>query len=307
MPSEGAPLPDRAGGSKGGNLAQIHAAVLLFGLAGLFGKWLALSPFIIVLGRVVFASLVLGILLGLAGWVRPAARSFRANPLIFVALGLILAVHWAAFFRSIQVSSVAVGLLAYSTFPLFTSFLEPLLNREPWESRHFLLSLGCLAGVVLIVPRFDPGEAVFQGVAWGVFAGLTFAILTTLNRRLTARHSALVIAFSQDLFAALFLVPFFFILKPALSGRDIALLAVLGIVCTALSHTLFIRGMRGISARTASIVSSLEPAYGAILALVFLGEVPSGRTVAGGAIIIGSTVLASLAEGRRPVTERSGP
>jgi drug/metabolite transporter (DMT)-like permease len=282
------------------NLSEIHVAVLLFGLAGLFGKWLTLSPFIIVLGRVVFASLVLGGLVVFAGWARAAGISFRSDPVMFVLLGLILAVHWTAFFRSIQVSSVAVGLLAYSTFPLFTSFLEPLLNREPWEGRHFFLSLGCLAGVVLIVPRFDPGLAVFQGVAWGVFAGLTFALLTTLNRRLTARHSALVIAFYQDLFAALFLVPFLFLLRPAFSGRDIGLLAVLGIACTALAHTLFIQGMRGISARTASIISSLEPAYGAVLALVFLGEVPSGRTVAGGVIIIGSTVLASLAEGRRP-------
>ncbi len=300
-------MPDQRLGSKSGNLAEIHLAVLLFGLAGLFGKWLALSPFIIVLGRVVFASLVLGMLMAVAGTTKAARLSFRANPLVFILLGLILAVHWAAFFRSIQVSSVAVGLVSYSTFPLFTSFLEPLLNREPWETRHFLLSLGCLAGVVLMVPRFDPGLAVFQGAAWGVFAGLTFAVLTTINRRLTARHSALVIAFFQDLFAALFLVPFLFILKPALSGRDIALLAVLGVACTALSHTLFIRGMRGISARTASIVSALEPAYGAVLALAFLGEVPSGRTVAGGVIVIGSTVLASWAEGRRPVTSRSGP
>lgn len=288
------------GAEKRTSLAEIHGAVVLFGLAGLFGKWIALSPLIIVLGRVVFASLVLGAVLGLGkrGAGGPGARR-RRDAALFVLLGLILAVHWAAFFRSIQVSSVAVGLLSYSTFPLFTSFLEPLLNRERWEAKPFVLSLGCLAGVVLIVPRFDPGNAVFQGVCWGVLAGLTFSVLTVLNRRLAARRAPLEIAFYQDIFAALFLLPALFVIRPSLSGRDLALLAVLGIVCTALSHTLFIRGMRRVSARTASIVSSLEPAYGALLALVFLKEIPSARTVAGGIVIIGSCVLASVAESRR--------
>lgn len=288
------------GAEKRTSLAEIHGAVVLFGLAGLFGKWIALSPLIIVLGRVVFASLVLGAVLGLGkrGAGGPGARR-RRDAALFVLLGLILAVHWAAFFRSIQVSSVAVGLLSYSTFPLFTSFLEPLLNRERWEAKPFVLSLGCLAGVVLIVPRFDPGNAVFQGVCWGVLAGLTFSVLTVLNRRLAARRAPLAIAFYQDIFAALFLLPALFVIRPSLSGRDLALLAVLGIVCTALSHTLFIRGMRRVSARTASIVSSLEPAYGALLALVFLKEIPSARTVAGGIVIIGSCVLASVAESRR--------
>jgi len=129
-----------------------------------------------------------------------------------------------------------------------------------------------------------------------VLSGLAFSVLTVLNRKLTARHSALVIAFFQDSFAGLFLLPFLFILKPAVTGRDILLLAGLGVVCTALSHTLFIRGMKGQSARTASIISALEPVYGAVLALVFLAEVPSLRTVIGGAVIVGSTVAASLGE-----------
>jgi drug/metabolite transporter (DMT)-like permease len=278
------------------SLAEIHAAVVLFGLAGLFGKWLDLSPFVIVLGRVFFASLVLGLVLLFHGRRPGRGIKGRGDLPLFILLGFILAVHWAAFFRSIQVSSVAVGLLSYSTFPFFTSFLEPLINKERWRSRHLYLSLGCLAGVFLIVPRFDPGHAVFQGVCWGVFAGLTFAVLTTLNRRLTSRHSAPVIAFFQDSFACVFLLPVAFVLKPQLNSRSLLLLAVLGVACTALAHTLFIQGMKAVSARTASIISSLEPAYGAVLALLILSEVPSVRTIVGGAVIIGSTALASLTE-----------
>jgi len=38
------------------SLAEIHLAVLLFGLSGLFGKFLTHSPTIIVLGRVFFGE-----------------------------------------------------------------------------------------------------------------------------------------------------------------------------------------------------------------------------------------------------------
>ena len=45
-------------------LVALHIAVALFGFAGLFGKWLALSPVAIVLGRTAIAAAALGILPG---------------------------------------------------------------------------------------------------------------------------------------------------------------------------------------------------------------------------------------------------
>ena len=45
------------------SLAEIHVAVVLFGIAGLFGKWLVLAPTLIVFGRVFFASLTLALIL----------------------------------------------------------------------------------------------------------------------------------------------------------------------------------------------------------------------------------------------------
>lgn len=46
---------------------EIHGAVVLFGLAGLFGKWLPISPVLLVLGRVAFASLALAAIIVLTG------------------------------------------------------------------------------------------------------------------------------------------------------------------------------------------------------------------------------------------------
>ena len=263
---------------------EIHLAVLLFGLAGLFGKWLPLSPFIIVLGRVFFASITLALFL----W--PSKKSMKISPrknyLYLIFLGFILSIHWVSFFKSIQVSTVAVGLLSFSIYPVFTTFLEPLFFKEKIIKINILFSMLCLIGVFLIIPRFDLDNSTFVGVLWGLISGLTFAVLTILNRKLTQHYSSLLIAFYQDFFSLLFLLPFCFVLQPALNAKDILLLCVLGVFCTAGSHTLFIKGMKYIKAQTASLIHFLEPVYGIIFAFLFLHEIPSLRIILGGIIIL---------------------
>lgn len=279
--------PNRAGG-----LLQIHTAVVLFGLAGLFGKWLSLSPVIIVLGRVVFASLALGFVLLLTGTPLKAVRP--ADRLLFLFLGVLLAFHWTAFFLSVQVSTVAVGLLSYSSFPVFTAFLEPAFFRKKPDPVNVLFAGICLLGVFLIIPRFVWTDAVFRGVLFGLAAGLSFSVLSIINRKLTERYSSVAIAFRQDFTASLVLLPFLFLLRPVLTGKDLGLLLILGIVCTAGSHTLFINGLRRISAQTASIISALEPVYGIVLAYLCLHERPALRTLLGGAVILAAVTVVSL-------------
>lgn len=266
------------------SLAEIHVAVVLFGIAGLFGKWIALAPSIIVLGRVFFASITLALILLISK--QTIIFPKKSTYFLLVSLGFLLAVHWTVFFKSIQISTVAVGLLSYSSFPVFTAFLEPLFSKEKIQIKNLFYAGVCVFGIFLIIPKFDLSDAVFQGVLWGVAAGFTFSLLTIFNRKLSKQYSSLVIAFYQDFFATLFLLPFFFILRPALDLKNIILLCILGIFCTAGSHTLFIKGMKYIRAQTAAIISSLEPVYGIVIAFIFLNETPPLRTILGGVIIL---------------------
>jgi drug/metabolite transporter (DMT)-like permease len=274
------------------SLFEIHLAVLLFGLAGLFGKWLTLSPVIIVLGRVFFASIILGLLVGLSK--QKIKISSGKDCLYFLLLGFILSIHWISFFKSIQVSTVAVGLLSYSSFPVFTTFLEPLFFREKMAKRNILYAFLCVIGVFLIIPKFDLSNSIYQGVLWGLFAGFTFSVLTILNRHLAQRYSGSLIAFFQDSVSTLLLIPFFFAIQPVLSTKNILLLCILGVFCTAGAHSLFIKGMKYIKAQTASIISSLEPVYGIVMAFFFLQEIPSLRTILGGVIILGTAFAVTL-------------
>lgn len=269
-------------------LVALHCAVALFGVAGLFGRWIELAPSGIVLGRTLVAAVALAaVALAGGGLSRPRA-GLAGN-------GAILAIHWWTFFAAIQSGGVAIGLIGFASFPLFTLALERATGQREASRRDWAVAGLVVAGLVLAVPRFDLHDAVFRGLGWGVVSGATFAWLAVRNRRYAADHSPLAIALWQNAFAAACLAPWVLVAPPggAIDARTIGLLLALGLLCTALAHTLFIASLSSVSAHLASVVAALEPVYGIALAALLLAERPTGAQVAGGALLVVAAILAS--------------
>lgn len=267
------------------SLLSIHLAVLLFGLAGLFAKWVQLPAVIIVLGRVIFSSLSLFILLKVKkGSIRLESRKDYG---LMVTAGIVLAVHWTTFMQSIQTSTVAIGTLTFSTFPLFVTFLEPVLFHEKLRASSVVSAFIMLLGVLCIVPEFELGNAMTQGVVWGMICSFTYAVLSLLNRLFMEKYTSSVTAFYEQATASFVLLPTLFVLKPSVTVRDIVVLILLGVVFTAVAHTMYIEGLRHVKVQTAGIISGLESVYGIIAAFLFLGEKPGIKELIGGAVILG--------------------
>lgn len=220
---------------------------------------------------------------------RPHLRT-RSDLWRFALAGALLAAHWFSFFRAIQVSTVAIGLLAFSSFPLFVTCLEPLLFRE--RVRAFDVGTGVVVtiGLVVLTPVFNLSNHMTQGVVWGVLSGLLYALFALLNRASIRGYPAMAGTFYQLAFAACCTLPALWLVRPAVTPRSLWLLFALGVIFTGLLQTLFAESLRHLRAQLVSVVMGLEPVYGIVLALILLGEVPTLRTLLGGAII-GSAVL----------------
>jgi drug/metabolite transporter (DMT)-like permease len=266
---------------------SLHVAVALFGFAALFGKWILLPATTIVLGRTLIAAATLAIVIVLR-------RQRVGRPDAATAInGAILALHWVSFFAAIQLSSVAVGLLGYASFPLFVLLLERRLlrgGRFEWTT-----ALLAVLGLVALVPDFRWSSGVVRGLSLGIVSAFTFALLAVRNKRLVEQMAPSRIALWQNLFAAACLAAIvaFAPVVAMPTAADIAGLVVLGVVCTGLAHTLFIASMQRVSAHAASVVAALEPVYGIALAALLLHEIPGARTLVGGALIVCAAVLAS--------------
>ena len=152
-------------------------------------------------------------------------------------------------------------------------------------------------GVAVATPSWSLDNSATQGILWGLASGLALAFLTLLNRQQVAHYSPFVLTFYQMGIVALLLLPAVWLARPIVTPRDLGLLACLGIVFTGAAQLLFLRGLRGVSARLASIISSgMEVIYGLILAAIILGEIPRARTLIGGAIILGATIYAMYSQ-----------
>jgi drug/metabolite transporter (DMT)-like permease len=275
------------GAGRGPALFALHVAVGLFGFAALFGKWVALSPVAIVLGRTVVAAATLAL-------VASVRRQRLGQPERGLLVnGPLLALHWVSFFAAVQVASVAIALLGYASFPVVVLLLER--GRRASRGEYATALLAAL-GIAMLAAQLSWSGAGLRGLALALVSAVTFALLVVRNRRLVAERSAARIAMWQNLAAAACLLPIVAIAdRPAAwpTAQDVVLLVVLGIVCTGLAHTLFIASMRRVSAHSASVVASLEPVYGIALAAWLLGQMPDGRTMAGGTLIVVAALIAS--------------
>ena len=274
------------------SLISLHIAVMLFGLSAVLGQFVTAPAVIVAGGRVICSSLLL-FLLSIAGRASLKLKS-RKDYGIAVFAGIILAVHWTTFFQAIQSSSVAIGTITFSTFPLFLTFLEPLLFREKLKVTSVLSAAVLLLGVFITIPEFSLENQITIGILWGMVSSLSYAVLSLANRYLSRSYAARTVCLYEQGTAAVVLLPAILFVKTNWTTQNILGIAAIGFICTAFAHSLYVAAQRKVKAQTAGIISGMETVYGIVYALLFLGEVPGIRELIGGAVILGVALVISL-------------
>ncbi|MDR7056234.1 DMT family transporter [Pseudomonas sp. B24_DOA] len=277
-------------------LGALHIGALMFGLTGVFGKLAAASPAVIVFGRAAFAVLALAFFARFAsqsGWQKLQAVDWRRLALS----GVLLAGHWVSFFVSVKIAGVAIATLGFASFPAFTVILEGLIFRERIRANEIVLVVLVSIGLVLVTPAFDLGSGATVGLLWAVLSGLLFSLLSLTNRASSGRIPAVQAALCQNVVVALCLLP---VAAPQLSqvrALDWLWIALLGVFCTGVAHSLFVASLAVIKARTAAVVFAMEPVYGITLAWLLFSETPTLRMLIGGALIIIAIVVSARMSG----------
>lgn len=274
------------------NILFLHIAVMLFGLSGVIGQFVEVPSVMVALGRVVCSSVLLFLITVIKKDI--LKLNSKKDYGLIILTGIVMAVHWTTFFQSIQVSSVAIGTITFSTFPLFLTFLEPLIFHEKLRRQSIFTAVILFIGVVITIPEFSMENNTTVGIVWGMICSFTYAVMTLANRYFSSRYLGRLICLYEQGTAAITLLPALFIVKTQWRAPDIIGVAFIGFICTAFAYSLYVSAQKNVKAQTAGIISGMETVYGIIYALLFLGEIPSVRELVGGIVILGVAMYSSL-------------
>ena len=291
---------------------EVGLASLANGSIGVMVTYADMPATMLLCLRMVFAAAALGAVVIATGSWRDLRRP--GAPLRVLGISATLAANLILYFLAIRYTGVAVAIFLSYLAPVYLAFVAPRVLKERTERIVYVALAVGLAGMALILVPGLVLEGVklsAPGLLCGLGAGVLYAIYLLFAkslRGLNVRSTAVV--FTQSAFtAAVMLVPGLLAVGAAqytYTGVDLLMAALLGLITTAFSFSLFMDGLHYIRVQHAGIMAYLEPVSAPLYALVFLGQRPSVWTIAGGALIVGAGVLVVLYARGEPELEPLG-
>ena len=267
----------------------LHAIILMWGFTGILGKLIHLDALYLVWHRVAIA------LIGLLLYVLLTKKSFRIDTkmeLVKIAgVGVLVALHWLFFYKSIQLSTASLGILCLSTTTLHVAWLEPLVMKRKFSWLELALGLVVIYGIYFVSSDFKAND--FEALICGLFAALFAALFSVFNGKIVQKTPSYKMSLYELLTALVFLslvMVFNGTLNTSLfvmSVSDFLWLLFLGLLCTSFAFLATIEAVKKLGAFTVSLSINLEPVYTILLAIFLLHE----HTVLGKQFYIGSLII----------------
>ena len=284
------------------NYLLLHLIVFIWCWTAILGKTITLPAVKLVWLRLPIA--LIGIIIYLLIRRKPIGTAPK-NAFKYLAIGLIVALHWICFYSAIKESNVSVTLACFSIGSLFTALIEPIFLKRKIRLYEIVFGLMVAAALMLI---FQVETQYQWGIFLGVMAALTSSIFGVLNGFMVQRgHNGTHISLYEMLGGFLGMTVFVLIAKPwigpyfEMSGHDLFYLIILGIAATAVPFLISLSILKTISPYTISLTLNLETLYGIIFAYFIFHEEKqlTGMFYIGATIILSTVFLNGYMKSRK--------
>tara|TARA_X000000368_G_scaffold81681_1_gene61566 strand:+ start:4198 stop:4926 length:729 start_codon:yes stop_codon:yes gene_type:complete len=214
--------------------------------------------------------------------------TFVPNKKILLA-GVFLGFHFALFFRSVQLTSIAEAALLGTIAPVFTEFYSIVFQQKRFSVRVFFgLSLALL-GAYILISQSSFSETSMRGNLLAVLCSFAMAVVLLVGK--DVRKSVGLFEYSRWLFlyaaACLYLISlyqdvnvFFF------SFHDFGWFVFLAAIPTMVGHNIFYFLVKTLSATTVAAVPLGEPVISSVGAFFLFNEPVSLFVFLGGSITL---------------------
>jgi drug/metabolite transporter (DMT)-like permease len=240
------------------------------------------------------------ILMLLFALMRRELKILDRRDLLLVGLsGLFLSLHFATFILAVKMTTVANATFLVNTSPVMLAVLSPLVIKERTKSQEILAVMVATFGILLVANAGNGFRDFGFGDMSALLAAFFVAIYSMLGRRLrtsgmtTACYTTYV--YGVATLASLAMVG---LLNTqtfrTYDTQNILAILGLGIMPTALGHTLYNYALGSVKTVTANLFPLMEPIIASLFAIVLFAEFPTLTQIGGYSLILAAVVIVAL-------------
>jgi len=240
------------------------------------------SVWTVIFYRTLFMGLSLGVYLGI--------RNRGGIKAIFAGMGragivsmVLMSASNLGFVAAIFNTSVANTLVILATLPLFSAVLGWLIIGEAVRPRTWI-SIMCAVGGIGIIFSGSIGGGYWIGDMFAAGTAFLQGLNLVVIRKARERDILMPALCLSGFIAAIVVLP---MAEPfAISGHDLAVMSLLGLVIAPLALALFLGGARHAPAAEIALLALIETVLGPLWAWIGVGEVPAMLSLTGGGVVI---------------------
>ncbi|WP_230972457.1 EamA family transporter [Archaeoglobus neptunius] len=256
-----------------GGLAIISAAIMMSTLS-VFVRNLEGDALVVTFLRFFFGFIIIA-------FISLLNRDFPKFSRISLLLAIFNLLTIICYISAIQSLEVATAAMLLYMAPVYVIPIAALMGERIERKTLLALPLG-LGGLYLMLTPY--GELT-PGILFGIFSGLSYALVFITSKEARKHYSPLQINFVNLGFGSALLLPYF-LLYGSISSLYWA--AGLGTIPTAIPFLLFMYGMKYVKVQRAPILALIEPVSAAIIGYMYFGEMLSPEQILGGTMILAS-------------------
>jgi drug/metabolite transporter (DMT)-like permease len=271
-------------------------AMLAVGWAAIFIRWCeGLHPLLIAFYRMAWAAVII-LPFSLSRPRKTFSGIVIRDMLIMLAVGFVLALHFASWITSLFYTSVASSTVIVTTQPIYVVILTVIFTSEKVGRLSIFAILIALAGAIIVGwgdMQFTRDHIIGDLLALvGAICAAIYIFIGRIVRQRVDNTAYIQIVYGSSAIFLLFMVLIFANFRFAFPIRFHIWMFMLGLVPTAFGHTLYNWALKRIRAYIVGTSILGEPLGASFYAWLIFGETPTLTTYIGALFIF--TGIAAL-------------
>lgn len=287
------------------NRIKLVLVMIIWGSLGVFTRSIPLSALSLAFLRAFIALPVLFAVMKM----KKADKVKHKNLIPYIISGVLLGFGWLTLFYGYKHTSISSAVIIYNMCPVYVIILAPLVLKETISRIQIAVILLSFIGLFLIVGHNLSDGYGYMGLLLSGISGMLYATIVLINRSIKIRVDNQTATFVQILTAMIVLLPFVLIdgnifTVVHLDAMAVTYTVLLGVLHTSVAYTIFFSLYAHMKSVEIVSYSFLEPLFGIVFSVIFVGESLTLVQIIGGIMILGSTYIGEIIKDRRLFKEK---